>query len=76
MKNIRRLALIFTVITAVRLTAGEAAAPDNSLTDAEKAAGWKLLFAGQSLAGWHNFKQEGMRAGWQVKDGARLCRSP
>ena len=29
----------------------------NTLTDAEKQAGWKLLFDGQSLAGWNNFKK-------------------
>ncbi len=59
--------------------AGSAAAPDsriNALTDAEKAAGWKLLFNGQDLAGWHNFKREGVRPGWQVKDGALVCADP
>ena len=48
----------------------------NTLTAAEKAAGWKLLFNGQSFAGWHNFKQDGIRAGWQVKDGALVCVDP
>lgn len=28
--------------------------PDNSLTDAEKAAGWRLLFDGKTTAGWMN----------------------
>lgn len=49
---------------------------NNSLTHAEKAAGWKLLFDGQSFAGWHNFKQDGVRPGWQVKDGALVCADP
>jgi hypothetical protein len=48
----------------------------NTLTDVEKAAGWKLLFDGQSLAGWHNFKREGVRPGWQVKDGTLACVDP
>ena len=48
----------------------------NALTDAEKAAGWKLLFDGKDLAGWHNFKKEGVRPGWQVKDGALVCVDP
>lgn len=30
----------------------------NSLTEAEKAAGWKLLFNGKDFTGWHNFKRE------------------
>src|ERR1700748_381892 len=48
----------------------------NTLTDAEKAAGWKLLFNGTNFDGWHNFKAEGVRDGWQVKDGALVCADP
>jgi hypothetical protein len=48
----------------------------NMLTDSEKAAGWKLLFNGTDLTGWHNFKREGVRPGWQVKDGALVCADP
>ena len=48
----------------------------NSLTDAEKAAGWKLLFNGKDFNGWHNFKREGVRSGWEVKDGALMCADP
>jgi len=51
-------------------------AQTNTLTDAEKAAGWKLLFDGTSFTGWHNFKQEGVRPGWQVKDGMLVCADP
>ena len=50
--------------------------PNNTLTEAEKAAGWKLLFNGTDFAGWHNFKQEGVRPGWQVRDGAMVCVDP
>jgi len=59
---------------AVAGAAGETR--DNTLTDAEKAAGWRLLFDGKSLAGWHNFKREGVRPGWQVKDGSLMCVDP
>lgn len=48
----------------------------NSLTDAERAAGWVLLFDGKDFSGWHNFKREGVRPGWQVKDGALVCVDP
>jgi hypothetical protein len=48
----------------------------NILTDAEKAAGWQLLFNGTDLNGWHNFKRAGVRPGWQVKDGALVCANP
>jgi hypothetical protein len=49
---------------------------DNTLSEAEKKAGWKLLFNGSDLAGWHNFKKEGIRPGWQVKDGSLACIDP
>jgi hypothetical protein len=45
----------------------------NTLTDAEKAAGWVLLFDGKTLNGWRNFRKEGVSGGWSVIDGA-LCR--
>jgi hypothetical protein len=45
----------------------------NKLTDAEKAAGWKLLFDGQTTAGWRNFKKPDISKGWQVLDSS-LCR--
>lgn len=41
----------------------------NALTAAEKAAGWKLLFDGKSLAGWRAFKHETPPAVWKVIDG-------
>jgi hypothetical protein len=58
------------------LRAADAAAPANQLTDAEKQAGWKLLFDGKTLAGWHSFKQKKVRPGWQVKDGTLACMDP
>ena len=48
----------------------------NVLTDAEKADGWKLIFNGKDFTGWHNFKREGVRPGWQVQDGALACIDP
>jgi hypothetical protein len=48
----------------------------NTLAPAEKAAGWQLLFDGKTFSGWHNFKKEGVRSGWQVKDGALVCADP
>ena len=48
----------------------------NALTEEEKKAGWKLLFNGRDLEGWHNFKTNSIRPGWQVKDGALTCADP
>ena len=50
------------------LTAGAAQAADNTLTAAEKKAGWTLLFDGKDLTGWRGFKGE-PKPSWTVKDG-------
>jgi len=42
----------------------------NSLSDAEKAAGWKLLFDGQTTTGWRNYGKPAISDGWKVQDGA------
>ena len=42
----------------------------NTLTPAERAAGWKLLFDGRTTAGWRAYSSAIMPAGWQVVDGA------
>jgi|WetSurMetagenome_2_1015567.scaffolds.fasta_scaffold55408_4 hypothetical protein len=60
---------------AAKAAAADEAAP-NTLTDAEKKAGWKLLFDGKDLTGWHNFKSKTIKPGWQVKDGALVCADP
>lgn len=41
----------------------------NTLTDAEKQAGWKLLFDGKTTEGWRNFNKPDISAGWKVEDG-------
>ena len=46
------------------------AAPLNTLTEAEKQAGWKLLFDGKTTAGWRNYKKDTLGQGWKVVDGA------
>jgi len=41
----------------------------NVLTEAEKAAGWELLFDGQTLNGWRDYNGTGLTAPWVVEDG-------
>jgi hypothetical protein len=48
----------------------------NTLTDAEKQAGWKLLFDGKDTDGWHSFRKDTVLPGWQVKDGTLACVDP
>ena len=48
-----------------------AAVPPNSLTSAEKAEGWKLLFDGKTWNGWRGFRREKVpEEGWTIEDGA------
>jgi hypothetical protein len=46
-------------------------AASNTLTTAEKADGWRLLFNGKNLDGWRNFKQPKIVStnGWIIADG-------
>ena len=41
----------------------------NSLTAAEQAAGWRLLFDGRTTNGWRGYKTAAMPNGWRVADG-------
>jgi len=47
----------------------KATAEANTLTAAEKKAGWRLLFDGKTLDGWRGFHKETVPAGWAVEDG-------
>lgn len=67
----------FRMIPAVLLAIGwmgsarfAAADEPNTLTDAEKADGFKLLFDGKTTTGWRGYKKDKMPAGWEVVDGA------
>lgn len=47
-----------------------ASKPINWLTNAESAAGWRLLFDGASFTGWRGFRQPGLPASaWEIRDG-------
>jgi hypothetical protein len=72
----KRHALLSLAIATLSLGLITARAADNTLTDAEKAAGWKLLFDGKSLNGWSNFKKSTIKPGWKVKDGTLACVDP
>lgn len=41
----------------------------NTLTRAEKAQGWELLFNGEDLSGWSGFNGAAIAEGWYVADG-------
>ncbi len=76
------LALVALILAAPVLRAADpapadAAAPgSNALSDQQKAEGWTLLFDGESLKGWHNFKAKTVKPGWKVVDGSLTCVDP
>lgn len=42
----------------------------NTLTAAEKAAGWQLLFDGRTFDAWRGYRRDGLPdTGWEIKDG-------
>jgi hypothetical protein len=54
----------------VTLASGRQAAAPNMLTDAERKAGWSLLFDGKSLDGWRGYKKpDATGTRWKVEDG-------
>jgi hypothetical protein len=42
----------------------------NTLTEKERADGWRLLFDGTSTQGWRGYKRKVVPAGWRAIDGA------
>ena len=54
---------------ALAVLASGAHAADNTLTRAEKKAGWALLFDGKTTSGWRGFKQSDIGPGWKVEKG-------
>lgn len=75
MKASRSLFLAFVLLPSLCLSAPDEGKP-NTLTDKQKAEGWKLLFDGAGTDGWHNFKSDGVRPGWVVKEGNLVCADP
>ena len=75
MKHAILIALALAAASVLDVTAADDS-NINTLTPAEKADGWKLLFNGKDLTGWSNFRTNTVKSGWQVKDGALVCVDP
>jgi hypothetical protein len=66
----RARASAFAGIAALVLAApATAQSMPNTLTDAERAAGWTLLFDGETLDGWRGYNMHGLPGSWAVEDG-------
>lgn len=49
-------------------TAPSPSPKNNTLSEAEKATGWELLFDGQNMDKWRQFKQDSL-SGWAIQNG-------
>ena len=59
------------IVAVCCLLLANVAAGQNSLSAAERKAGWQLLFDGKTLKGWHGLGFRGVPAGlWTVEGGA------
>jgi hypothetical protein len=70
------ITLPLVAVALIAQTTTKESAQSNSLTAEESAAGWKLLFNGQDLSGWSNFKRDTIKPGWKVQDDALSCVDP
>ena len=63
--------LLLSLLLALSAPSFAEDAPPNTLTDAEKSAGWKLLFDGKDAGPWwHGYKKDQLPAEWVAEDGA------
>jgi len=63
-------ALTLIALALLMLTGSIDAQTTNALTTKEKKQGWKLLFDGKDLDGWHIYLKPDARPGWTVDSGA------
>jgi len=57
-------------VGAPRSAFAEESPEPNTLSDEERAAGWQLLFDGEDLSQFRNYRSEDLSDKWQVADGA------
>ena len=63
---------VVLVLLATPLSAQE----HNRLNSTERAAGWQLLFDGNSLTGWRGYNSESMPTGWSAENGMLIRTGP
>ena len=68
--------LIALPLLAIALQTLAKAEDINSISAKEAVEGWTLLFNGRDLSGFHNFKKDTIKPGWQVVDGTLACVDP
>jgi len=68
--NLKTLVVLLVLIFAGLVYAEK----PNTLSDKEKKAGWRLLFDGQTTAGWRGYRSKTMPPSWKVENGSLLSR--
>ena len=59
----RTITKLLPAVALALMVSGARAAEPNTLTDAEKAAGWKLLFDGKTADQWRNYNKDKLSDG-------------
>ncbi len=67
--NTTKVLVIASLLLLLACRTTEQYQPANTLTDAEKADGWMLLFDGTSTDGWRGFNEQSLPEGWLVENG-------
>ena len=66
----QKLIILILVCAAFHACQTPTPTPPNTLTQAEKDSGWKLLFDGQTGEGWHSYNKPTLGKSWKVIGGA------
>jgi len=70
----RRPMLLALLLAGGAHAAVALAVPPNTLSEAERRGGWRLLFDGHSTDGFRTYRKEHVSPGWTVEDGALVRR--
>jgi len=61
--------LFALLVLVASSSAAQANSTMNTLSPAEREAGWQLLFDGHSMAAWRGYQSDTMPSGWHIVDG-------
>ena len=67
------LATLIIMLLPGLMSCAEPVAEHNTLTRAEQAEGWILMFDGETSEGWRGYNRSDFPDGWVIEDGALYC---